>query len=88
MVRVRVFRFDIEDNRSLQINEVIVRIGEGRCGQSPVPPWRVANRAPIASIARPDDPIFVIRIANGDYRFGSITTDAAGVSKHLMSRVV
>src|ERR1700720_2465722 len=30
MVRVRVFRFDIEDNRSLQINEVIVRIGEGR----------------------------------------------------------
>jgi hypothetical protein len=43
MVRVRVFRFDIEDNRSLQINEVIVRIGEGRCGQAPVPPRPLAS---------------------------------------------
>jgi hypothetical protein len=43
MVRVRKCRFDIEYNRSLQINEVIVRIGEGRCGQAPVPPRPLAS---------------------------------------------
>jgi hypothetical protein len=34
--------------------------------------WRLTNRVPIASIARPDDAILSFEIANGDDRFGSM----------------